>query len=97
MDTFEAARLKYQKNRDREAKTEANRAMREAIPEKREVQQAVLLTPKEVKQVMHVKVSGPHEMEFKVHYGGTLISSQQTESEMRRILRKQLSVMGMVE
>lgn len=102
MDAFEAARLKYQKNREREAKTLANKIAREAeSPEQREVrepQKAVLLTPKQPKTYMTVTVKGPvMDLEFKVHYAGTLLASQQTEPELKRLFKKQLSALGMVE
>lgn len=101
MDQFEAAKAKLYKNRERREAYWERRHEREAAqaetPEKKEPQQAVLLTPKQPKQVMEVKISGPHEMQFRVHYGGTLLSSQQTEPEMRRLIRKQLSALGMVE
>lgn len=102
MDTFELARQKYQKNRDREAKTLANKLAREAeSPEQKEVkepQKAVLLTPKQPREVMTVTVKGPvMDFEFKVHYGGTLLSSQQSLPELDKLFRKQLSAFGKVE
>lgn len=96
MDAFERAKLKFQKNREREARTEARRN----DPEKKEPE-AIPVVPKTAhkpapKEIMRVTVDGPVPMVFEVWYGGNLLSGQLNREYLSSVFKKQLSVMGRV-
>lgn len=98
MDAFERAKLKFQKNREREARTEARRN----DPEKKALEPEVLpVVPKTAhqpapKEIMRVTVDGPVPMVFEVWYGGNLLSGQLNREYLSGVFKKQLSVMGRV-
>lgn len=86
MNAFELARKKYEKNKERQARTQAD-----VDPVKKE-------EPKVIKRAgpMVVLVSGPVNLRFEIDYAGTLISSQSSEEALKAMFKKQLSVMGRV-
>lgn len=84
MDTFDLARQKYEKNRAR------NDKYREAVSEKKEAAEPKKDGP------MVVTIKGPHEMEFEVHYAGTLLSSQTTKEALTKMFTRQLAPFGRV-
>jgi len=91
MDAFERARLKHAKNAERNARYEAKKS--EEIPEKKaEPKVAARPAPKP----MVIKVSGPADLTFEVHYQGSLLSSQQSPEELTKLFKKQLAVFGRV-
>ena len=85
MDQFEAARKKYEKNRERQKP----KPVIEETPEKSvEVRKH---------EPMSVVVYGPCDLVFEVDYAGTLLSSQMTPQALTAMFKKQLAVFGRVK
>lgn len=86
MNTFEQAKAKYEKNREKQERP----LPKVEVPEKKEV--------KEVKRdgPMVVSITGPQEIVLEIEYAGTLLAGQLTKEELTGLLKRQLSVLGRV-
>jgi hypothetical protein len=91
MDAFEAARRKYEKNKERQSLV----VPVQDLQQKAEPRPAPKVEAKK-QGPMVVTVSGPAHLTFEIEYAGALLSSQQTPQALREILSKQLAALGRV-
>lgn len=93
MNAFDKARLKYEKNKERQG-----RAPQEVVETPKEKEAPKVEEPRVEKREgpMVFKVSGPFNLEFEIDYAGSLIASQQTPSAVKELLTKQLTALGRV-
>lgn len=91
MDAFEAARRKYEKNKERQSRVTPKV---EDLQQKAEPSEPKAAPKKQAAMV--VTVSGPLDVTFEIEYAGALISSQQTPQALREMLTKQLAALGRV-
>jgi hypothetical protein len=93
MNTFDKARLKHEKNKERQG-----RAPQEVLetPKEKEAPKVEAKVVEKRDGPLVFKVSGPFNLEFEVDYVGSLIASQQTPSAIKELLTKQLTALGRV-
>ena len=94
MNQFEAAKLAHEKRQEKYKIYEDRREKRATltIPEKK-VPKLLQPTPK---LVMKVTVSGIHDFEFEIHYGGVLMAGDMDRKILQDKFKKQLSAFGSV-
>jgi hypothetical protein len=91
MDAFEAARRKYEKNKERQSRV----VPVQDLQQKAEPRPAPKVEAKK-QGPMVVISSGPADLTFEIEYAGSLIASQQTPQALREMLTRQLAALGRV-